>query len=602
MAMRLHFRGRLVLGVTTLVVTFAGAALAVLGELGNQFVAGQIQRQVEECRGGFQRQMEMRLASWQRETEAFARTPLLLATVAIPGVDAATLADRLEELQAPLVAVLDTDARVLASRGAWPPGTDLGAMPGIPSALAGVTGDHAWPLHRGLALVTVTPLVQGERLLGLLVRGERVGDPLAATIGTIAGRDVLFAQDGIVLAASWRDELPEHTDLLPLLHLRHHTLPASGTTVAPSIDGVARTGLAVPLHRDGGIAWLSYDLQEVERLREEAFQWLGLTCGILTLLGVVFAVRTASRLSRPLRTLTSAADRMGHGDLAARVDDRGLDVELGQLARSFNAMATTLQTLVADVTDKAARAEAGNRAKDAFLTSISHELRTPLTGIQSTAALLQQFGDEASPQERADFLDTILRESERLGQRIGSALEFASLAAGEVRWTLGRTSLLQVCEQACRRLTSLLALKHVDFHVVCAPDAMLQGDREHLTQALYHLVHNAWTWSPQDGEVDVTVGEVHGGYVIEVADRGPGVPVHERQRLFDSFTQGGDVLVDKPAGIGIGLKIAAEVANVHGGAIDYQDRPGGGACFRLLLRCADRPIDRLAAAGAGATG
>ena len=593
--MRLGFRGRLVLGVTTLVVAFAGAAVSVLSVLTGQFVARQAQRQVEECRDGFRRQMENLLTSWRKETAAMARTPVLLATAGIPDVDAATFTDCLADLRAPLVAVLDTNGRVLASRGCWPPGSDLYKMPGVAEGLLGTDSDHTWPLGRGLALVAIARLEQGDRVLGLLVRGERVDDTLAASIGTIAGRDVLFLREGHPLGANWRSTQPQHADLTPLRHLRHDGLPISGVTATPIVDGVPRDGLAVRLHADAGVAWLSHDLQEVHALRHQAYGWLMLTGAILALLGVLFAVRIAARMSQPLRRLTATSDRMGRGDLATRVDEDGLDAEFGQVAQSFNAMATTVQALVREVTDKAARAEAGNRAKDAFLTSMSHELRTPLTGIQSTAALLQQFGDEASPTERAEFLDTILRESERLGQRISSALEFASLAGGRVRWTVGRTGLLALCEQACRRLACLLPLKHVDLQVVCAPDAMLQGDREHLTQAVYHLLHNAWTWSPTEGEVEVTVRDVPGGFVIEVADRGPGIPPHERQRVFDSFSQGGDVLVDKPAGIGIGLKIAAEVATMHGGTIDYEDRPGGGACFRMLLRCEDRPIDRAVA-------
>ncbi|MBL8728691.1 MAG: HAMP domain-containing histidine kinase [Planctomycetes bacterium] len=596
--MRLGFRGRLVLGVTTLVVAFAGAAVSVLSVLTGQFVARQAQRQVEECRDGFRRQMENRLAAWRSSTEAMARTPLLLAMAAIPDVDEKTAADCLDDLRAPLVVVLDTNGRVLASRGCWPPGSDLHAMPGVAEGLAGTDSDRAWKLGKGLALVAVARLEQGDRVLGLLVRGERVDDTLAASIGAIAGRDVLFLRDGNLLGASWRGPRPQHTDFTSLRHLRHDGVPISGLTATPTVDNLPRDGLAVRLHADAGVAWLSHDLQEVHALRRQAYAWLLLAGAILALLGIAFAARIAERLSRPLRRLTNTSDRMGRGDLATRVDDAGLDAEFRQLAQSFNAMAATVQTLVREVTDKAARAEAGNRAKDAFLTSMSHELRTPLTGIQSTAALLQQFGDEASPAERAEFLDTILRESERLGQRISSALEFASLAGGRVRWTVGRVSLLALCEQACRRLACLLPLKHVDLQVVCAPDAMLQGDREHLTQAVYHLLHNAWTWSPTEGAVEVTVRDVPGGFVIEVADRGPGIPAHERQRVFDSFSQGGDVLVDKPAGIGIGLKIAAEIAAMHGGAIDYDDRPGGGACFRMLLRCEDRPIDRVVASAA----
>jgi signal transduction histidine kinase len=260
-------------------------------------------------------------------------------------------------------------------------------------------------------------------------------------------------------------------------------------------------------------------------------------------------------------------------------------------------MAETVQQLVDDVGDKAARAEAANRAKDGFLTSISHELRTPLTGIQSTAELLQQFGDEASPAERVDFVATILCEAERLGQRISDALDYAALAGGTAEWTIGRVELHYCCEQACRRLASLQQLKPVAFRFAGLDEALLYGDREHITQAIRHLAHNAWTWSPSGGTVDIAVQSIADGiadgFVVEVADRGPGIAPAERARVFERFAQGGDVLVDKPAGIGIGLKIVAEVAAMHGGTIDYADRAGGGACFRFALRTADRPIDRL---------
>jgi HAMP domain-containing protein len=395
--MRLGFRGRLVLGVTTLVVAFCGAAVSVLSVLTGQFVAGQAQRQIEECRDGFQRQMENRLASWRSSTEAMARTPVLLAMAATPGIDAATFADCLADLRAPLVAVLDTNGRVVASRSCWSPGADLRQLPGVEAALAGTDSDHVWALGHGLALVAISRLEQGERVLGLLVRGERVDDALATGIGAIAGRDVLFLRDGRLLAASWRNAMPQHTDFTPLRTLRHADLSVHGVAAAPFVDGMSREGLAVRLHADAGVAWLSHDLQEVHALRRQAYAWLLVTGGILAALGITFAARIAARLTRPLRHLTAASDLMGRGELATRVDETGMDAELGQLALSFNAMAATVQTLVREVTDKAARAEAGNRAKDAFLTSMSHELRTPLTGIQSTAALLQQFGDEASP-------------------------------------------------------------------------------------------------------------------------------------------------------------------------------------------------------------
>lgn len=596
--MRLGFRTRLVAGSTLQVVAFVAAAMLVLTVLTHRYAAEQVAAATEQARTSFAQQMALRMRSLRRETREFARSPVLLAIAAIPDVDEATFADALAGMEAPLVAVLDPQGRVVAGRDGWRAGEQAVDAAALTRSLTEGVQDHVWRLRNRHALVAVAPLLQGGELLGALVRGEPVDDALARQLGTIAASDVLLWQGTEVLGAYWHTRPRGDVDLSPLHRLQPTAMPSTGATLELTVDELPRFGLALPLHRDGVMVFLSEDLRGIETLRDQARGWLLAAGGLLAILGVLVALHTAARLSRPLRGLTGAADRMSQGDLTARVGELPQDDELGQLARSFNTMATTVQRLVADVTDKAARAEAANRAKDGFLTSISHELRTPLTGIQSTAELLQQFGAEASPAERDEFLGTILRESERLGRRIGDALEFASLAAGTTTWTLGRVELQRLCEEACRRLDSLQTLKAVEFSILCPQGAALQGDREHLTQALWHLVHNAWQWSPAGGQVELTAREVANGFTIEVADRGPGVPAHERARVFEAFAQGGDVLVDKPQGIGIGLKIAAEIARLHGGSVEYADRNGGGACFCLLLRTGDRPIDALVAQAA----
>lgn len=601
--MHLGFRTRLMLGTTVLVVAFVATAATALAVLIDRFAARQAAQQIADARASCRMQMERLLESWRRETRTLARSPTLLATAAIPEVDEATFADPLDDIpEAPVLAVLDAAGRVVAQRGGWPTGDNLTSMPGMPEALRGGTVDHVWPHPNGLAIVAVTPMIQGDQLLGALVRGEVVDTNLAGRLGASTGSDAVLVHEGRILATSWRDGPHHDVDLSAIERLHGKDLPPDGIPLDLVVDGSARPGLALPLHRDGGVVYLSHDLRAIEHLRDTARAWLLGIGALLAVAGIAFAGRTATRLSKPLLALTAASDRMGRGELTVRVDPTAMDDELQRLGTSFNAMAQTVQALVADVTDKAARAEAANRAKDGFLTSISHELRTPLTGIQSTAELLQQFGDDASPEERAEFLATILRESERLGRRIGDALEFANLAGGKTKWTVGRVDLQRTCEEACRRLDSLRQMKNVAFSITNSSEVPLTGDREHLTQAVHQLLSNAWTWSPENGTVDVTVRDVPGGHVVEVADRGPGIPAHERQRIFDAFSQGGDVLVDKPAGIGIGLKIAMEVAIAHGGGVEYDDRPGGGACFRMLVRHEDRPIDRCVGTTAAATG
>lgn len=591
--MALGFRGRLVLGSTLQVVGFVGTAMLVLAFLIDRYADERAAETTTLARTSFAMQMLMERRSLRRETEKFASTPRLLATVATPGADERAVAEAIADMYAPIVAVLDPRGLVVAGSGCWPAGTDLAHLPGLRPPPSGAVEDHAWPHASGLAMVAIAPLQQDGELLGFLVRGEAVDSKLASRVQALAATDVLLLHDGVRLAERWSQAPRASVDYAPLERLRHHELPHDGLAVDLRIDGEPRRGLALRLHDDGGIVFLSQRTGDILALRAEARTWV-LVLGLLLVgCGIAMASRTAARLSRPLLALCAASDRMGRGDLSARVDMATTDDEIGRLAHSFNSMADTLQALVADVRDKAGRAEAANRAKDGFLTSVSHELRTPLTGIQTTAELLQQFGEDASPAERHEFLTTILREAERLGRRITNTLQFANLAAGRAQWTVGRVDLQQACEQACRRLHSLQALKTVPFQIHCPDGAMLQGDREHITQAIYHLAHNAWTWSPADTEVDISVRAVQHGFVVDVADRGQGIPKGERERVFERFAQAGDVLVDKPAGVGIGLSIVAEVARMHGGAIDYSDRSGGGACFHLLLRTEDRPIDRL---------
>jgi signal transduction histidine kinase len=587
--MHWSFRTRLIVSSTSQIVGFTVAAVLVLAILTGQYTDRQTAAGDDVTRASFALTIDLHRTAWRRETQEFARSPVLLATAAIPAVDEPTLLDALALFAAPMAAVLDAEGRVIAGRGGFVRGAQL--LPRATERGAIKVSDHLWQTPAGSAFIALAPLVQDGELLGHLVRGELLDDRLAMRLSSLAGRDAVLVHAKAVVGSRWQAAPTEVPDLSALTELDEAALPPRGRALTLQVDDQPRPGLVLALHPDGGLAFLAQDLQEVEALRRRALTWL-FGCGLLTvLLGILLALRNAARLSQPLRTLVAASDRIGAGDLNSRVRDVPTDDEFAQLAQSFNAMATTVQRLIAEVSDKAARAEAANRVKDAFMASISHELRTPLTGIQSTAELLLQFGAESSEAERTEFLSTILTQAERLGRRISDALDYTSLASGTTQWTLGRVDLVPACREAWRRLESLLALKPVELRIGGASEAILQGDRERITQALQHLLHNAWTWSPPNLAVDITIATDSLGATIEIADRGPGLAPSDRERVFDAFTQGGDPLVDKPNGMGVGLKIAHEVARCHGGTIAYDDRPGGGACFRMSLLRSGRPID-----------
>lgn len=593
--MQMGFQTRLMLGTTLLAVVFVGTSAMALAQLVDGFSDQLVAREYDEARRRFDAQMRLIKGALQTEASELSRSPRLLATAAIPEVDEVTFADVLAELPSPLIAVLDTKGRVLAGRRSWPHGEDLSQMAGYGEHLeTGAATTQTWRHPSGLALVGIAPLVQGGELFGSLICGQLIDDEFAAQLGSVAGRNVLMLHEGQRLGGLWQSGYPSSPELAELLGLRHADMSAHGTPMSVVVAEQEHTGIALPLDEHHGIVFLAHDFSAVIALRDNMRSLLCLIGGVLIAAGLVLSKRAATRLSRPLRQLTAAADELRAGKLDTRVGDLGADRELQTLAQSFDAMSETMQSLVVDVRDKAARAEAANRAKDGFLTSMSHELRTPLTGIQSVAELLKEYGDEASAEERADFLGTILGESERLARRITDSLEYAAMAGDTAQWTLGKVDLAEACREAWRRVEGLSDIKSVNMQLSGRDDARLRGDRERIVQALEHLLHNAWKWSPADGQIDVRIEAEANDFHIAIMDCGPGLSVDQHAHVFGRFNQGGDVLVDKPDGIGLGLQIALEVAQMHGGTIDYCDREdgaAGGACFRMQLATSDRPID-----------
>tara|TARA_R110002072_G_scaffold273253_2_gene434023 strand:- start:16969 stop:18786 length:1818 start_codon:yes stop_codon:yes gene_type:complete len=597
--MLLGVRGRLILGTTTLIVAFVAVAVVVFAIRADSFADGELARNVAAGRESLRATISQRRGALLDQTRFLADTPLLLALATIPGVDQATLEDGFDEIQrnfaAPLLAVVNTDGEILGCRGSgWSPGQGLAEQRGMAAALRGEASEHIWPHQRGLVMVGMAPLIQSDVVYGVLVRGERIDRSTAESIGRIVGRDLILMHAGQKLGESWHAQPSDLLATNDLARLQHASLPPNGQTVVITANGHQTSGLAVQLHPDAGIAFLTHDVDVILQLRDQALSFLVLAGLLVTMVGIWFATRTAGKLTKPLHLLMDASNRLREGELSTRVRVQTED-ELGRLALSFNSMAETLQNLVSEVTEKAANAEAASRAKDGFLMSISHELRTPLCGIQSTAELLQQFGGDVSDEERQEFLATILTESERLGRRISDALEFASLTSDRTTWTVSRVDLVAACSEARSRVSSLKALKHVDLHIQRDVTLTLRGDRERIVEALYHLMHNAWQWSPPNSVVDISLGSGGESVWIGVEDRGPGIRQDDLDAVFDSFRQGGEVLTDKPQGIGIGIKIAREVAIAHGGSVDYEDREGGGARFLLRLRRANRPIDETAA-------
>jgi len=233
---------------------------------------------------------------------------------------------------------------------------------------------------------------------------------------------------------------------------------------------------------------------------------------------------------------------------------------------------------------QARRSEAEAEQKTSFVANVSHEFKTPLTTIRLYAELLAQ-GRVSEASRRAEYLETIGRETQRLARLVGNVLDFSRLEQGRKKYQpepldAGEVVGALLATHAPRLEESGLRLK-ADLPSGSTP---VTTDRDALEQILLNLLDNASKYAASGGEVSVSVKSgPSGGVRIEVSDRGPGVPVAHAERIFEKFHRVDDTLTAGHGGAGLGLGIARQLARGLGGDVCYRPRAGGGASFILTL-------------------
>ncbi|MFE1905891.1 sensor histidine kinase [Streptomyces gardneri] len=270
---------------------------------------------------------------------------------------------------------------------------------------------------------------------------------------------------------------------------------------------------------------------------------------------------------RPVRALTAASQGLGEGDLGRRVPASGRD-EIGELGRSFNRMADSLQ----DSEERQRR----------LVGDIAHELRTPLANLRGYLEALQDGVLEAD----AELLDS-LHEEVLLQQRIVDDLQDLALAeAGALtyhRRTLDARELVEACRTAhsARATAAGVALDVVG----AGPGTVrLHGDPDRLRQALGNLVGNAVRHTaPAGGVVRLELTEEDGSVRIAVRDTGGGIPAADLPYLFDRFWRADAARGRATGGSGLGLSIARQIVADHDGVVEVTSEVGVGSVFTVVL-------------------
>ncbi len=261
------------------------------------------------------------------------------------------------------------------------------------------------------------------------------------------------------------------------------------------------------------------------------------------------------RLTQRLESLQKGVERLGAGDLRARVDASGKD-EAAYLAQRFNRAADQIEALV--------------QSQKSLLANASHELRSPLARIRMGLELMESAPSAALKAELARNI----AELDALIDEILLASRLETQAAGALESHREYVDMLALAVEESSRVKVELAWQGL------ASDAYLSGDARLLRRLIRNLLENGQRHGEKD--VSLTVSTDPGHVFIEVADRGPGVPADERERIFEPFYRSSHAS-ERHGGVGLGLSLVRSIAREHGGSVKCLERSGGGARFLVTL-------------------
>jgi len=228
----------------------------------------------------------------------------------------------------------------------------------------------------------------------------------------------------------------------------------------------------------------------------------------------------------------------------------------------------------------AARATRLSRMKTEFVSNVSHELRTPLSSIRVFGELLGggRVTEAAKVREYGRFIEG---ESRRLTQLVANILDFSRIESGQKAYRFEKVDLRDVVEETLAGFA--VRFEHEGLRVrVRAPEEPLPpawADPSAVSQVLTNLLDNALKYAREGGEIEVRLGGDDEAVVLAVADRGPGIPPEEQERIFDQFYRVGSGLVHDARGSGLGLAIVKHVVEAHRGSVTVRSERGAGTTF-----------------------
>lgn len=304
-------------------------------------------------------------------------------------------------------------------------------------------------------------------------------------------------------------------------------------------------------------------------------QKLGLGISMLTLVFAgILGLFSIWYLTKNLREINYAAERFQEGDLQYRINENE-KTDLTGLAQTFNSMA---DTIVSDMD----RIKSLEKLRTELIANISHDLRTPLAIIQGYIETLQIKDKHLTEVERNDYLNKINSSSERLSKLIGQLFEYSKLEANQIQPVKEPFLISELANDIHRNYQMLAAKKQIDLKLEMAEKTPLVfADISLVERAIQNLMDNALKFTPEHGEVIVSIKPSVTLVEITIKDSGPGIAKENQHLVFERYRQ--TKTGKEKEGAGLGLAIVRKIMDLHNASIKVLSQPNQGTAFSFSL-------------------
>jgi len=305
---------------------------------------------------------------------------------------------------------------------------------------------------------------------------------------------------------------------------------------------------------------------------------------LMIVLVIGIAVWIANLMTGRITRMIDGIHAFQRGDLKRRLEAGSSD-EMGELGRSFNRMADSVEESFQRLEEAKDKAEEASRLKSAFLATVSHELRTPLNGILGFAELLKS---ELTEPEQQEYADIIHKSGEHLLNLVTEILDLAKIESGEMTVNWMDISLPTFIEETVAVHRGAAEAKGLEFTLSLADDLpqAISADQTRLRQILNNLLSNATKFTTQ-GSVKLSVSRSENEIRFAVRDTGPGISLESHEIIFEKFKQLENFLTREHGGTGLGLALVRQLTKLMGGRVSLDSELGIGSIFTVHL-----PLDK----------